>query len=257
MKSKKILILAFITALAVILCACGGEEKTVIWRDEDGQTELNRVVYRAGEADPDFTAPEKEGKTFVEWNTLLDEGNMKVYQASYSENTPTPEPTEEAKPDTPSYPKTLDNGITVTDATPGIDGQNAENLFDDNNPTFWVVDMDANDRAYVEWFTSEPVEVHGVEITTAEDSSMNPGVWKTLISEDGQNWIVLYGAESVEDNPVKEAYLWRGIPIVFVSRETNEPYTKMARYFRLEVEQTEGNSLLKLAGFGILTKELG
>lgn len=237
---KSLCLFALLAAVCLLLCACPSTLKTVVFQTEEG-TELCRATYKEGESEPTFSAPEKDGMTFAEWTLVFSNDNLKVYRASYAE---IPAPDE--------YPIILDNGITVLGGTAGIDGQNCKNLFDGDASTRWCVDMNSNARAYVEWSTQEPVEVHGIWITTAENSSMNPQAWRVSCSTDGQNWEQLYQATS-ENNIVKEANLWRGIGIVFYVQETGEAFTKTAQYFRLEVDQTRGNSLLKIADFGITT----
>lgn len=249
-KRKGLGLFALVMTVCLLLCACSvKEEKTVIWRDEDGTTELHRATYKDGESEPVFSAPEKDGKTFDTWTVLLDEGGMKIYQASYTDV-----PAPPAVIQTEKYPMTLPNGITVLGGTLGVDGQDCENLFDDDNDTCWCVDMNTNSPAYVEWSTPSPVEVHGVSILTAEDSAMNPQVWKVSYSEDGQNWTRFHGGTTEEDetNSLQTANAYITFPTVFMRGE--EYTTVTAQYFRLEVEQTRGNSLLKIAGFGIMTE---
>ncbi len=266
MRKEKILwSVALLVAVCLLLCACRHEdpvispkednvpqtettvispnendipktETTVIFRDEDGAT------YKDGESEPTFDAPEKSGKTFEGWTNILDEETMKVYQASYSMLS--------------SYPKPLSNGITILDGTVGVDGQNCENLFDGNDDTFWCVDMNANAHAYVEWSTPSPVEIYGIDIFTAEDSGMNPQVWRLSYSGDGQNWQECI-SETSENNSVTNAptlYRW---PMVFHNSLDNyNVFVPTAQYFRLEVDQTRGNPMLKLRAFGIITEPL-
>ncbi|MBR4212235.1 MAG: discoidin domain-containing protein [Oscillibacter sp.] len=272
-KGKILWGVALLAAVCLLLCACGGgseteesskPEQTVVFRDEDAVTELYRATYQEGESEPTFNAPEKDGKTFEKWIVLVDENNMKVYQASYLENPAPPAPTPEPAPVTPTpepvtpapaYPVTLANGITVRGGTPGVDGQNCENLFDGDDNTCWCVDMSANSPAYVEWSMPSPVDIYGLNIRTAEDSAMNPQVWKASFSSDGQNWTDMSSATAETNSVTNANTYYRQRPIFHNAADNYNVFVPTAQYFRLEVEQTQGSSMLKIAGFGIMTEE--
>lgn len=85
---------------------------------------------------------------------------------------------------------------------------------------------------------------------------MNPQVWRVSFSEDGQNWTECISETSENSSVTNAMTLYRRTIVFHNAADNYTVYVPTARYFRLEVDQTRGNPMLKLRAFGIITEPL-